>query len=125
MREALRYLNNAKEILKSAAMEGRFYADKKPVREAFGTAYLAILEAINEKLIISKGLTEKELPKSVEEYRKALKKHIGVHNGKLLKEFNNLYESLHIYGYYRGGIFNVDAVKDYLRAAKTFIEKIK
>ncbi|MBI4689837.1 MAG: DUF5618 family protein [Nitrospirae bacterium] len=106
MKEALRYLNNAKEILKSAAMEGKFYADKKPVREAFGTAYLAILEAINEKLI-SKGLTEKELPKSVEEYKKALKKHIGVHNGKLLKEFNNLYESLHIYGYYRGGIDRV------------------
>jgi hypothetical protein len=124
VREALRYLNNAKEILSKAPIEGRFYGDKKPVREAFGTAYLAVLEAINE-ILLKKGLTEKELPKSVEEYRKALQKHISVHNGKLLKEFNHLYEGLHIYGYYRGGIDNIDAVKGYLTAAKAFIEKLR
>lgn len=123
-KEATRYLNNAKDLLKSAPIEGRFYGDKKPVREAFGTAYLAILEAINEKLI-SQGLTEKELPKSVEEYRKALQKHVSVHNGKLTKEFNHLYDGLHIYGYYRGGIDNVEAVKGYFKAAKEFIDKIK
>lgn len=60
----------------------------------------------------------------MQQVTKALQKYVSVHEGKLLKEFNNLYESLHIYGYYRGGIFNVDAVKDYLKAAKTFIEKI-
>lgn len=124
LREAIRYLNNAKELLKSAPIEGRFYGDKKPVREAFGTAYLAVLEAINEKLI-SKGLTEKELPKSVEEYRKALQKYVSVHNGKRLKEFNGLYDGLHIWGYYRGEIYNVDAVKGYFRAAKEFIYKVK
>lgn len=123
-KEAIRYLNNAKELLRTAPIDGKFYGDKKPVREAFGTAYLAILEAINEKLI-SKGLTEKQLPKSVEEYRKALSKHVSVHNGKLLKEFNYLYDSLHVYGYYRGAIYNVDAVKDYLKATREFIEKIK
>ncbi|GAB4541662.1 MAG: hypothetical protein Fur0020_11100 [Thermodesulfovibrionia bacterium] len=37
MKEALRYLKNAKEILKAAKIEGNFYADKKPVREAFGS----------------------------------------------------------------------------------------
>lgn len=123
-REAIRYLNNAKEILKTAPLEGRFYGDKKPVREAFGTAYLAVLEAINEKLL-SKGLTEKELPQSVEEYRKALHKHVSVHNGKLMKEFNNLYESLHIAGYYKRLIFSVDAVRDYMKLTKEFIEKMK
>ncbi|MDP2754287.1 MAG: DUF5618 family protein, partial [Nitrospirota bacterium] len=77
MKEALRYLNNAKEILKSAPIEDNIYADIKPVKEAFGTAYLAILEAINE-YFIEKGFTKKELPKSVDEYRKMLQKYLVV-----------------------------------------------
>ena len=51
MREALRYLNNAKEILKSVPVEGGAYIDIKLVREAFSTAHLGVLEAINESLI--------------------------------------------------------------------------
>jgi len=124
MKEALRYLNNAKEILKSVPVEDNTYTDVKPVREALGTAYLAILEAINEYLITKKGLTKKELPKSVDAYREALRKHIAVHNGKLMREFEMLYDALHIAGYYRGLIYNTNAVKDYLKAAKAFIEKI-
>lgn len=123
-REAVRYLENAKEILKSAKREHNMYGDVKPVREAFGTAYLAILEAINEALL-KRGIHKKELPKKVEEYEKVLKKHLGVHNGKLLKEFTMLYDALHIAGYYRGLIYNVDAVRDYLKAARLFIEKVK
>src|SRR4030067_3022092 len=99
-REAIRYLNNAKEILKSIPMEDNIYKDVKPVREAFGTAYLAILEAINEYLITKKGFTRKELPKSVDSYRAAIHKHIAVHNGKLTKEFEMLYDTLHIAGRY-------------------------
>lgn len=124
MREALRYLENAKEILRKAKIEGNFYVDKKPVREAFGTAYLAILEAINEALL-KRGVTEKELPDSIDEYRKALRRYFSIHNGKLLKEFNLLYDSLHIYGYYKGAIYNVHAVKDYLKAAKNFINRLR
>lgn len=124
MREALRYLENAKEMLRKAKIEGNFYVDKKPVREAFGTAYLAILEAINEALL-KRGVTEKELPDSIDEYRKALRRYFSIHNGKLLKEFNLLYDSLHIYGYYKGAIYNVHAVKDYLKAAKNFINRLR
>jgi len=124
MKESLRYLNNAKEILKSVPIEDNTYTDIKPVREAFSTAYLAVLEAINEYLITKRGLTKKELPKSVEAYRDALKKHVAVHNGKLMREFEKLYDALHIAGYYRGLIYDTRAVKDYLRAAKDFIEKI-
>lgn len=124
MREALRYLNNAKEMLKSVPVENNMYIDIKPVREAFGTAYLAVLEAINEYLI-KKCLTKKELPKSVDEYRKMLQKYLAVHDGKLLREFEMLYDMLHIAGYYRGLLYNVDIVKNAHRAAKAFIEKIK
>ena len=124
MREALSYLDNAKEILKSVPIEDNTYTDVKPVREAFGTAYLAVLEAINEHLI-KKGLTKKELPKSVEAYRDALRKHIAVHNGKLMREFEKIYDALHIAGYYRGLIYDVYMVKDALKAAKAFIEKMR
>lgn len=123
MREALRYLQNAQEILKSASVEDNIYTDIKPVKEAFATAYLAILEAINEALL-KKGLTKKELPKSVDAYRKALKKYLSIHDGKFLREFEMLYDALHIAGYYRGLIYNIDAVKAYLKATKAFIDKI-
>jgi hypothetical protein len=123
MRESIRYFQNAQEKLKSVSVEDNFYTDIKPVREAFATAYLAILEAINEALI-KKGFTKKGLPKSVDAYRKALKKYLSVHDGKLLREFEMLYDALHIAGYYRGLIYNIDAVKAYLKATKAFIEKI-
>ena len=101
MKEALRYLENAKAILKSIPVEDNTYTDVKPVQEACGTAYLAILKAIDEYLL-RKGFDEKELPESVDGYREALRKHLMVHNGKLLKEFEKLYKLLHIAGYYRG-----------------------
>ena len=70
-KEALRYLNNAKEILNKVPVEDNRYTDIKPVREAFGTAYLSILEAIND-ILLKRGLSKEELPRSVEGYRKAL-----------------------------------------------------
>jgi hypothetical protein len=124
MREALRYLGNAKEILKAVPLEDNLYTDIKHVREAFSTAYLAVLEAINGYLKTKKGFTKKELPKSVEAYRDALRKHIAVRNGKLMREFEMLYDMLHIAGYYRGLLYDRDVVKDALKAAKAFIEKI-
>ena len=123
MREALRYLNNAKEILKSAPVENGTYTDVKPVREACGTAYLAILMAVDEYLV-KRGMSKKELPRSIDAYRKALQKYLAVHDGKLLREFEALYEALHIAGYYRGNLYLVDMIKDALKAAKAFIEKI-
>jgi len=121
--KAMRYLNNAKEILDTIPTEDCTYTDLKQVREAFRIAYLAVLEAINEYLI-KNGFTKKELPKSVDEYRKALRKYLMAHDGKLLREFEKLYDMLHIAGYYRGLIYDVDMVRDAMKAAKAFIEKI-
>jgi hypothetical protein len=123
-REALRYLKNARDILKTVPVEGHAYTDIKPVREAFGTAYLAILEAINEALQ-EKGLTKKDLPKSVDAYRSALKKFFAVQDGKLQREFEVLYDMLHIAGYYRGLLYDVDVVQTALKSARAFIEKMK
>jgi len=123
MREALRYLNNANEILKGIPVEDSTYADVKPVREACGIAYLAILMAIDEYLL-KKGLNKKDLPRSVDAYRKALQKYLAVRDGKLLREFEALYEALHIAGYHRGNLYLVNMVKDAFKAARAFIEKI-
>jgi hypothetical protein len=99
MKKALRYLNNAKEIIKSAPVEDNIYTEIKPVREALGTVYLAVLEAINEYLVTKVGLTKKELPKSVDAYRNALQKYVAIHDKKITKEFERLYDTLHIAGY--------------------------
>jgi len=42
--EALRYLENARELLKKSPIEGDRYEDMKYVQEAYGTAYLAVLK---------------------------------------------------------------------------------
>ena len=124
MKEALRYLEKAKEILKTAPIEDNTYTDVKYVQEACATAYLAILKAIDE-FLTKKGVTEKELPQSVDGYRDMLKKYAIIRNGKLLKEFEKLYKALHLAGYYRGLLEDVTMVKDALRAAKSFIDKFK
>ncbi|MFZ5986793.1 MAG: DUF5618 family protein [Bacillota bacterium] len=121
--EALRYLDNAKEILSKSGIEENRYTDDKYVKSACGVAYLGVLKAIDEYLLGS-GLTKKELPKKVDEYKKAIQKYLSVHNGKLLRQFDDVYDQLHIAGYYRGLLHDVDTVKATLKSAKTFIEKI-
>lgn len=123
MKEAPRYLNNAREILSKAPIEDNRYSDVNPVQEACSTAYLAVLKAIDGYLL-KRGLTKQELPKSVDGYRKALQKYLAVRDGTLLRQFEGLYDELHIAGYYRGLLTNVDIVKAALKAAKAFIEKI-
>jgi hypothetical protein len=124
MKEALRYLENAKEILTKAPVEDNRYTDVKYVQEACGAAYLAILKTIDDYLL-AKGLEKKNLPRSVDAYRKAIKKYLAVHNGKLLRAFEDLYDELHIAGYYRGNLHSVGIVKEALKAARAFIVKIK
>ncbi len=123
MREALRYLNNAKEILKSVPIEDNTYTDIKPVQEACGTAYLAVLKSIDEYLV-NRGVNPKDLPQSIEGYREMIRKYLSVHNGKLTREFEKLYKALHIAGYYRGLLEDVDMVKAAIKSAKAFIGKI-
>ena len=123
MKEALRYFQNAQDILRKAPTEDGRYADVKYVQEACGTAYLAVLKAIDEYLL-GKGLDKKELPRSVGGYRKTLQKYLAVHNGKLLREFEYIYDEIHIAGYYRGMLHSVEVVKAAIKATKTFIEKI-
>ncbi|MBI4713483.1 MAG: DUF5618 family protein [Planctomycetes bacterium] len=121
--DAIRYLHNAREILKKAPREGRFYTDTKPVQEACSTAYLSVLKAIDE-FLLSRELTPKELPKSVDSYRHLISKYCAMHNGKLSREFGYLYDTLHIAGYYRGLLHDVAELREIFNAAQQFIGKI-
>ena len=123
MKEPVRYLNNAKEILSKSPIEDEYYADDKYVKSACGVSYLGVLKAIDE-FLLKKGVTKKELPKKVEEYRKALQKHAAIHNGKLVRQFEDIYDELHIAGYYRGILHSVATVKAALKTAKSFIKKM-
>jgi len=123
MKESIRYLHNAREILKKAPREDRIYTDVKPVREACSTAYLSVLLAIDE-FLLKRGVTEKELPKSVDGYRQMLRKYISIHNGKLFREFESIYHVLHIAGYYRGDLYDVVLVREALNSAQYFIQKL-
>ena len=122
--EAIRYFENAKELLSKSPIEGDRYEDLKYVQKACGTAYLAVLKAIDAYLL-KRGISQKDLPQSVEGYRDMFKKYLMPHNGKLTKEFEKLYKELHIAGYYRGLIEDVNALKDIFKSAKAFINKIR
>lgn len=124
MLEAIRYFNNAKELLSKSPIEYNTYTGIKYVQEACGTAYLAVLKAIDEYLI-KRGVNRKELPKSVEGYREMLNKYLSSRNGKLTNDFNSLYDLLHIAGYYRGLLYRVEIVKDTFKIARDFIDKVK
>ncbi len=123
MKESIRYFENAKELLSKSPIEDNTYTDIKYVQEACSTAYLAVLKAIDGHLI-SRGVDPKDLPQSVEGYREMIRKYLRPYNGKLTREFEKLYKALHIAGYYRGLLEDVNMLKDAFKAAKGFIKKI-
>lgn len=123
MEGPLKYLKDARDILKKAHVEGNRYSDVKTVKEACGVGYLAILKAV-DVFLQDKGLSTKELPRTVGGYRKALKKHLATRDGILFREFNDLYDELHVAGYCGGFLHSVNIVKAALKAAKMFIDKI-
>jgi hypothetical protein len=125
MKEATRYLENARKTLRQSPVVGGRYADVKYVKSACGTAYLAVLKAIDDYLL-TKGIVSlrKELPKSVEAYRLALQRNLSRYNGKLLGEFDTIYDELHIAGYYRGLLTSKEVVLGAFDTAEHFIERV-
>lgn len=122
IKEAYRYLANAKKTIGNSTIKYGRYSDSKYVKEGVGIAYLSAFKAIDVYLL-SRGMSEKELPKSIEEYRKIIHKKMP-HNGKLIAMINNVYENLHIFAYYRGGT-EVQMVKSGLLNCKKIIEMIE
>ncbi len=122
-REAVRYMENAVEILKTKAKKkDRYYEDVKYVRMACGTAYNGVLLALDSYLEI-KGkpiIKKKGSQINVKDYQKAL----AEVDTKILKEFATVYRILHIEGYYQGED-NYSVIKSGMDSAVQVINKIK
>ena len=121
--KAKRYLENAIDILKTKAnKQGRFYEDEKYVRMACGTAYSGTLIALDAYLLLKRKeiKRKKHQRKSVDDYLSAL----SDLDKKLLKEFFNAYEILHLVGYYDGNT-NYELIKVGMNSAAEIINKIK
>ena len=104
--EAQRYLDNAKEILREkAGKKDGLYADVKYVKMASGTAYSAALLILDEFLKRKEG-DKFVKPKSIEDYTNRIRKY----DKKLLRLLVNVYDELHIIGYYHG-TKSVDTIK--------------
>ena len=131
IKEANRYIANAKELLQEKAKRvNGIYADKKYVKMAGHTAYCGVLFALDQlidpadnvasgsKTSVTKS-TKKRARKSVDVYREFLARY----DKKMLAEFNNLYDTLHLSLGYDG---NTDAgiAKRGMEMAKEVIEKV-
>ncbi len=117
--EAMRYIENANETLSKSPREGKFLLDEKYVKSACGIAYLGVLKALDGIF----QLKERPKPKrhaDVTYYQSELAKL----DKKLLYYFNNAYDILHLYGYYRG-TKSSDVLKEGFEDAVTIINKLK
>ncbi len=104
---ARRYLENAREMLKKAGIDRRrgAYMDLKYISEASGTAYLASLEALKALFMQIKNWDVEKVrreTKDISSYRKILKNlPIGKDRDLLQGFLNDVYDLLHLGGYYR------------------------
>ncbi|GAB4450073.1 MAG: hypothetical protein Fur0028_15520 [Bacteroidales bacterium] len=93
------YIQNARQILKEkAGKDEEFYIYPKYVRMAGHTAYMGVLITLNE--LMQKEGFQKRGRKKVEDYIDFLAKR----NRKILNYFNEVYEILHLYMGYDGGL---------------------
>jgi len=120
--EANRYMDNAEEILvKAKEQDYGYYKDEKYVRIASGTAYLAVLIALDAWLTMK----EVQIPKkrnhtNIDFYLTQVAKL----DKKMLERLNAVYNVLHLDGYYRK-VKNVDIIRGGFKVAYSIIEKIK
>ncbi len=125
---AKRYLDNAKQTLKSVEINERgLYQDAKYTSSACGIAYLGALAALNAYLL-KKGIPKDQLPESVEGYNARIKEIRNSQLKKALYEYYTLsYDNLHILGYYRHGVGSkmiregMDAVRHLIREVEAVL----
>ena len=117
--EALRYLDNAREVLKKAGKEDGDYKDEKYVKMACGTAYNGVLKALDGYLLL-KDIPKEKKRKSIEYYQN----NIAKHDKKLLKDLHNVYSVLHLSGYY-DGITSIAIIEDGFDIANKIIKRIE
>jgi hypothetical protein len=117
--EAIRYMENARETLKKAGKEDRFYVDEKYVKTACGIAYNGVLKALDGYLLL-KGIEKQKGRKNIEYYQDA----VAAIDRKLLNYINSAYMILHLHGYY-DGVKDARVVAEGFNLAYSIIERIK
>jgi len=117
--EAIRYMENAKETLKKAGKQDRFYKDDKYVKTACGTAYNGVLKALDGYFIL-KEVPKKKGRKDIDYYLMNITKI----DKKLLDYLNNAYKTLHLAGYYDGNL-DSKVILSGFELAYEIIDKIK
>ncbi|MDR1543896.1 MAG: DUF5618 family protein [Prevotellaceae bacterium] len=127
IKEAERYLDNAKQILsEKAGKEGNYYSDPKYVKMAGNTAWNGVLVALDGVLNIHDNLKSKQRA-DFKDYQAA----ISQRDKKMMKPLLYAYESLHkVLGY--DGNLRYIYVQDGLKqgqeiiswAAKHYKEKV-
>jgi hypothetical protein len=118
--EAMRYMNNAKETLQKARKEDDYYADRKYVRTACGTAYNGVLLALDTYLMLKDIEIPKKKRRSIDFYTL----NIAKIDGKMQKYLDNVYNILHLSGYY-DGTTDAPVIKRGFDNAYEIINKIK
>ncbi|MCO5254194.1 MAG: DUF5618 family protein [Bacteroidetes bacterium] len=114
IQEAMRYIENAREILKDKAKkQGRFYNDPKYVKMAGNTAWNGVLVAL-DAIVPPKP---KKQRMDIDWYKEYLAKH----NKTVLKEFVSGYNYMHLYMGYDGDLGYVTA-QNGLEMAENIIE---
>ena len=122
-REAVRYMNNATELLQSKANKnGKYYNDAKYVRMACGTAYNGVLLAL-ETLFDIKGMPL-EPKRNSRTNVKDFERRLALIDKKLLNQFKTTYNILHLNGYYEGET-NYAVIHVGMDTAVDIINKIK
>ena len=122
-REAVRYIQNAFDILSTKAKKkDRYYQDDKYVRMACATAYNGVLLAADTYLEMKGKSIEKKKGSriNVDDYRRRF----ATLNKSVLNEFNTAYGILHIEGYY-DGVTNYSAIRAGMDAAIKIVNEIK
>jgi uncharacterized protein (UPF0332 family) len=122
-REAVRYISNASEILRTKGQKkDKYYQDDKYVRMACATAYNGVLLATDTYLEMKgKSIEKKKGTRvSVTDYRTRLAKL----DKSVLRIFNTAYEILHLVGYYEGETKS-DIITSGIDAAIDIINQIK
>jgi len=137
--ESMRYMANAEALLEKAGEENdKRYVDRKYVRLACATAYNAMLDSLDGFFEINgtvlllpehkpkgvKGMLTKHRPR-IGDYRRCARA-IGEHFGDtdLLKDLNEAYSLLHLYGYY-DGVLLISVIREGLNLAYAIIERMR
>jgi hypothetical protein len=123
--EATRYMQNAENVLQNSDKDNNNYLDAKYVRMACGTAYLAVLMAVDMWLAM-RGVPmpakrdQKKKHRDINMYRME----VGKRDRGVLTALNTTYNILHLAGYYDGEQ-NVTVIRGGFTVAYSIIERIK